>query len=116
MMINKTLLSVGSIALVLSASACNTDKLTNLNTDPNNPSDVPVSTLFTNGTASAVNRWLGSGYDLRATEFITQHLAEVQYPDEDRYARVRAGQTAIYFDRGYAFELEDLQKVVDKGT
>jgi Starch-binding associating with outer membrane len=109
-------LGASSIALLLAATACNTDKLTNLNNNPNNPADVPVATLFTNGTASAVNRWLGDTYDLRATEFLAQHLAEVQYPDEDRYARIRAGQTATTFNNGYAVELEDLQKAIDKGT
>lgn len=116
MMNKKMLRSAAGLALVLGAAACNTDNLTNLNKNPNNPADVPVGTLFTNGTASAVGRWLGSGYDLRATEFVTQHLAEVQYPDEDRYSRIRAGQTATYFNSGYAIELEDLQTAADKGT
>jgi hypothetical protein len=116
-MINKNLLKGAvAIALVLGAAACNTDNLTSLNKNPNNPADVPVGTLFTNGTASAVGRWLGSGYDLRATEFVAQHLAEVQYPDEDRYSRIRAGQTETYFNNGYAIELEDLETAAAKGT
>jgi hypothetical protein len=39
----------------------------------------------------------------------------VQYPDEDRYARLTGGSTTPYFDNPYITELEDLQKVVSKG-
>jgi len=106
--------AAAGLAIALSAVACNTDNLTNLNKDPNNPSDVPTTTLFTNATANAVGRWLGSGYDLRMTEFYAQHLAEVQYPDEDAYRRTRAAQTATFFNNGYASELADLQKVLEK--
>ena len=102
------------LAIALSAVACNTDNLTNLNTDPNNPADVPTTTLFTNATANATGRWLGAGYDLRLSEFFAQHLAEVQYPDEDAYRRTRAAQTATYFNNGYGSELEDLTKVLQK--
>jgi hypothetical protein len=100
-------------ALTVGLAACNADDLTNLNKDPNNPADVPVTTLFTNATANAAARWLGSGYDLRMTEFLAQHLAEVQYPDEDQYRRTRAAQTATFFNNGYASELADLQKVIE---
>ncbi len=97
-MTNKKLLTVGcGIAVAVVAAACNTDNLTNLNKNPNNPEDVPASTLFTTATVDAAGRWFG-GYDLRATEFVVQHLAEVQYPDEDRYTRLTGGSTAGYFD------------------
>jgi hypothetical protein len=102
------------LALVLGVAACNSDNITNLNKDPNNPSDVPTGTLFTNATANAAGRWLGSGYDLRMTEFFAQHLAEVQYPDEDAYRRTRASQTSTFFNNAYASELADFQKVLEK--
>ncbi|HEX2722659.1 MAG TPA: SusD/RagB family nutrient-binding outer membrane lipoprotein [Gemmatimonadaceae bacterium] len=104
------------VALALTATACNNDKLTGLNRNPNSPEDVPAATLFTAGTVRGVNLWLGAGYDLRGTEFVAQHLAEVQYPDEDRYARLTGGSTQAYFDNPYIQELEDYQKVIAKGT
>lgn len=110
-------MTVGSgLAIALSAIACNPDKLTDLNKNPNDPEDVPASALFTTGTVRAVDSWMGAGYDLRATEFVTQHLAEVQYPDEDRYTRLTGGSTTPYFDNPYFEELEDFQKVIEKGT
>lgn len=115
-MINKKLLTVGSgLALALGAAACNTDNLTNLNKNPNSPEDVPATALFTTASVDAVSRWFG-GYDLRATEFVVQHLAEVQYPDEDRYTRLTGGSTAGYFDNPYVTHLEDFTKAVDKGV
>src|SRR5947209_3921913 len=114
-MTNKKLLTVGyGLAVVAVAAACNTDNLTNLNKNPNSPEDVPASTLFTTATVDAAGRWFG-GYDLRATEFVVQHLAEVQYPDEDRYTRLTGGSTAGYFDAPYSTHLEDFQKVIEKG-
>jgi len=115
-MINKKLLTVGSgLAVALGVAACNTDNLTNLNKNPNSPEDVPATALFTTAAVDAVGRWLGGGYDLRATEFVVQHQAEVQYPDEDRYTRITGGSTAGYFDNPYVTHLEDLTKVVEKG-
>jgi len=115
-MMNRKLFAVGSgLAIAFGVVACNSDKLTAINKNPNSPEDVPASTLFTNATVQSVARWLGDGYDLRGAEFVVQHLAEVQYPDEDRYARLTGGSTAGYFDRPYVTELEDLQKVIDKG-
>ena len=115
-MINKKLLTVGSgLAVALSVAACNTDNLTNLNKNPNNPEDVPASTLFTAATVDAVSRWFG-GYDLRATEFVTQHLAEVQYPNEDQYTRLTGGSTAGFFDNPYTLHLVDFEKAIEKGV
>jgi hypothetical protein len=116
-MMNKNLLAVSSgLAFALGIVGCNSDKLTALNKNPNSPEDVPATTLFTHGAVSSVYRWLGGGYDLRGTEFVVQHLAEVQYPDEDRYARLTGGSTTYMFDPAYVSELEDLQKVVQKGV
>src|SRR2546426_12244663 len=75
--------------LVLGVSACDTNKLTTINQDPNNPTSAPPGPVFTNAARLAVTRWLGGGaMDLRGPEFTVQHLAEVQYPDEDAYRRL----------------------------
>jgi hypothetical protein len=116
-MINTRLRAVGaSLAIAMFAVACNGDKLTSLNKNPNNPEDVPPGPLFTAAAQRAVGHWLGAGYDLRGTEFVIQHLAEVQYPDEDRYARLTGGSTTAYFDNPYIQEQEDLNKVIGKGV
>src|SRR5256714_7807536 len=116
-MINKKLLTAaGGLALALGAAACNTDKLTNLNENPNNPVDVPIGSLFTNATASAVAGYFAAFEDLRGGEVLTQHVAEVQYPDGDRYTRLTGGSTTTWYDNPYVRELEDFQKIVERGT
>jgi hypothetical protein len=74
-----------------------------------------VTTIFTNAARTAVSRWIGNGYDLRGTEWVVQHLAEVQYPDEDDYKRLQASSTTGYFDTPYSSELEDFRKIIQKG-
>lgn len=103
------------LALAATAVACDNSNLTSLNQDPNNPTDVPAPSLFTRAVNRSTQLFLGSGLDLRGTEFMAQHLAEVQYPDEDRFTRLTGGSTTAYFDAAYYDELEDLQKVIDKG-
>src|SRR2546423_7280280 len=98
------------------AVACNGDKLTSINKNPNNPEDVGPGPLFTSAAQRTVNSWLGGGYDLRGTEFVIQHLSEVQYPDEDRYARLTGGAAATNFDNPYIPQLEGLGESIDKGT
>jgi len=104
-----------SLALAAGVSACNSD-LTSLNQNPNSPENAPAGAVFTSAVANSVSRWLGSGFDLRQMEFLTQHLAEVQYPDEDRYARIRASDTQNTFTGAYNTDLEDFEQVRQKGV
>ncbi|MDE3151985.1 MAG: SusD/RagB family nutrient-binding outer membrane lipoprotein [Gemmatimonadota bacterium] len=111
----KTLMAVAAGLALMGAGACNNSKLTDLNQNPNSPTDVPATTLFMQAAHTSAAAWVGNGYDLRGTEWVTQHLAEVQYPDEDDYKRLQGGSTAGWFDGAYNGQLEDLQKVIDKG-
>ncbi len=117
MMIHRArLLTAGAgLALALGAMACNNDTITNINKNPNNPEDVPVTTIFTSAAQNATSRWLGQSYNMREVSFVAQHMAEQQYPDEDRYSRLGSSNTAFNFNT-YTNELEDLQKVIQKGT
>jgi hypothetical protein len=116
-MTNRSQWAVALAAVVaLGVTACNNDKLTSFNENPNAATSAPAPALFTNATRVAVSRWLGSAYDLRGTEWVAQHLAEVQYPDEDAYKRLQGGFTAGTFDAAYAGEQQDFQKVVNAGS
>jgi hypothetical protein len=117
-MMNKTKTFALVAGLGLAAVGCNNDKLTSVNVNPNSPEDVPASSLFTEAARTSVRDFLGSNFDLRGTEWVAQHLAEVQYPDEDDYKRLlaAAGTTPTWFDPIYEVELEDLRKVIGKGT
>jgi hypothetical protein len=103
--------------LILAAGVvgCNNDSLTNLNTNPNNPTSAPPGPVFTQSARLAASRFVGNGYDLRQTQFVAQHWAEAQYPDEDRYARLDPASTQGTFNAAYYTELQDLNKVAIAG-
>jgi hypothetical protein len=107
-----TRLSVGLTA-VIAVTACETD-LTSLNKNPNSPTSAPASTLFTNATQAAVGRWVGAG-QLSGTSLFAQHLAQVQYVEEDR-GRLRTETIDALFTNAYITELEDYEKVAAIGT
>ena len=113
-MMNKTFWRVGSgVALALTLYACNNDKLTALNANPNSPEDVPPGPLFTNAARVGVARWFG-GIDLRTYSWVVQQLAEIQYTDEDRYVRMHAADTEGSFNGAYSAELKDFSQIIAK--
>jgi hypothetical protein len=114
MMSNRKLHVLGlTAALALGATACN-DGLTDVNKNPNNPEDAPAPTVFTTGTRLAVTQWMGN-LNLRMFELLSQHLAEVQYPETDAYQRLTATFTEGAFGAAYFQELKDFQIVINKG-
>lgn len=115
-MTNSKLFKIGTgLALAFVAAACNSDKLTNQNANPNSPEDVPAGPLFTNAARLATSRWLGTTYSLRQTEWLSQHLAQAQYNDEDRYLRLHGGDTEGSFNGAYSAELKDFTQIIAKG-
>jgi Starch-binding associating with outer membrane len=102
-------------AIAIAMTGCNADKLASINHDPNNPTSAPPKAVFTYAARIAAGRWFGAAFDLRRTEFTTQQLAEVQYPDEDAYRRVGAADTDGDFIGVYSGELKNFQAVADAG-
>jgi hypothetical protein len=101
-------------ALVLGVGACDPDKLVEVNQDPNNPTSAPPQAVFTYATRIAMQRWFGSNpTNMRGPVLTAQHLAQVQYPDEDQYARLDATVTDNSFIFTYAQELKNFQAVID---
>jgi hypothetical protein len=114
-MIHRKLLTAAAALALVSGTACDPDGLTDINRNPNNPEDSPPEPLFTQAARLSAARWIGGGYNLRGATLLAQHLAQVQYPDEDAYSRLTGGATTGYFDNPYFTELMDLQKVILKG-
>ncbi len=107
--------TVALIAVVsLSAAACSTD-LTGINKNPNSPTTAPATSLFTNATVSAMQRFNGSFQTLSMTWLWAQHIAQVQYIDEDR-GHIRPTTVDNLWAGVYTAELEDFQKVIRLGT
>jgi len=109
------LASLGAVVL-LGLSACNPDKLTKINVDPNNPTSAPPAPVFTYATRVAMQRWFGrTPTNMVGPVLTAQHLAEVQYPDEDQYLRLDGTVTDASFINTYAQELKNFQAVIDAG-
>jgi len=108
-----TRLSVALLAAVaLTATACSTD-LTGLNVNPNSPSvdtPPPAGTIFTRAVATTGGRYGGAAYQLSMMELLAQHIAQVQYVDEDRFS-YRVGNIQAFFDQPYYTDLMDYEQV-----
>jgi hypothetical protein len=109
-----TRLSAGLVAIAsLATMACKTD-LTGLNTNPNSPTTAPATSLFSNATAGTMGRWNGSFQTLSMTSLFAQHIAQVQYVDEDR-GHIRSTTVDGFYAGAYTAELEDYAKVIEQG-
>jgi hypothetical protein len=106
---------VAGLVLAAGVVGCNNDSITNLNQNPNSPPSAPPGPVFTNAARVAASRFVGNGFDLRQTEFVAQHWAEAQYPDEDRYARLDPSSTEGTFEGAYSSELKDFSGVIAAG-
>src|ERR1700682_3825504 len=105
--------SLGAVALI-GLSTSTPDKLTTINVDPNNPISAPSAPVFTYATRIATQRWYGSTpTNMRGPVLTAEHLAQVQYPDEDQYLRLDGTVTDASFINAYSQELKNFQAVID---
>ena len=70
-----------AFALILGISACELPD----NVDPKRPTEVPISTLFTNAQVALVNQVDHVSVNLNITRLIAQYWQETTYFDEARY-------------------------------
>jgi hypothetical protein len=102
-------------ALVLALAAVACDKgVTELNVDPNNPPFVAAPAVLPEAEQAAVNRALGSNYNLTMLGLWSQSYAKIQYIDEDRY-RLRSTTIDAHWAGFYGDALEDFQKIIEQG-
>jgi hypothetical protein len=102
------------VGLVWAVGACN-DGLTDLNTNPNQPTDVPVDFLLAQAIQGGVSATFGAGQMLQHTAIWPQQFVQIQYPDEEQ-GLVRAARMEGYWTGYYTGELKDIQTVIDKGA
>jgi len=75
--------SLVAASLVAGLVACDNDKLTQVNVNPNQPEKVQSQTLFTNATLSALGNLRGSTFEHGLGSLWVQHYAEIQYAEAD---------------------------------
>jgi hypothetical protein len=101
------------ILVVFALGACTKD-FEEINTDPNNPTNVPAINIFTYATVDGVDDWLGGGW-INHTYMAcwSQQWCKVQYIDEDRYD-FRIESVNGFFEDPYTSELMDLKVIIQK--
>ena len=104
--------SIFACLFLLGFTAC-TDDFEELNTNPNNPVEVPSAYLITQAERSLVDLVAGEGFTGLGTygSHYIQHLSQTQYTDVTRYADQR---TSFY--GFYTGGLQDLQNVIELNT
>ena len=75
--------SLVAASLFAGLTACDNDKLTAVNANPNAPEHVESSSLFTNATIGALGRIRGSSFEHGLSGLWDQHYAEIQYAEAD---------------------------------
>ncbi len=97
--------------LTLAGAACS--NITDINTNPNGPVDVPPPSILPNVQQNILTNYVfNTGLNVRYGGLWAQHFSEIQYRDEDKYI-VRPGTTGgwnMYFQG-----LEDAQRMIVKG-
>jgi len=92
--------SLTAVSLVAGLTACDADKLTEVNANPNAPERVQSSALFTSGVAGVMQNLRGAGMEHGLGGVWDQHFAEIQYPEDDlskpRNATIEFFWTALY--------------------
>jgi Starch-binding associating with outer membrane len=99
--------------LVLAIGACD-EGLTEVNENPNAPTDVGAQFLLPQSIHQSVGATFGAGQMLSHTAIWPQHAVELQYPDEEE-GIVRADRMQGYWNNYYSGPLADVQMVIDKG-
>ncbi len=114
-MMNRTRLAhvAAFVGLVWTAAAC-TDGLTDINTNPNAPTDVPAQFLLPQSIQNTVQAAFGTGQMLQHTGLWPQHFVQIQYPEEEQ-GQVRASGMEAYWTGYYSGGLKDVQLVIEKG-
>jgi hypothetical protein len=102
------------VGLVWVASACDSG-LTDVNENPNAPTDVPAGFLFAQSIQTAVQQTFDAGLMLQHTSIWPQHFVQLQYPDEET-GEVRPARMEGYWGTYYSGALADIQTVIDKGV
>src|SRR5678815_5590618 len=94
------MMSLVAAPFVAGLMACDNDKLTNVNINPNQPEKVPSQQLFTHATLSAMSNLRSSTFEHGLGSLWVQHYAEIQYAEADvnipRTSTVEAFWNALY--------------------
>lgn len=98
-----------ALLLILAVSSC-TKIDEELNVNPNNPSDVPTSTLFLNAQRGLATVFWDQWNNGRFGLLYSQYWAQKNYSDESRYL-YRTGSVNSFWNNVYSGGLIDLEQI-----
>lgn len=100
------------ILVVAFANACTKD-FEEINTNPNQAEEVPLTNVLLSATTQGVRRVHGASMNMTYAGLWAQHYAKIQYIDEDWYA-YRSDALTAHWDGLYAGPLADLQDILNR--
>jgi hypothetical protein len=112
MRITRKAATASVLALGLAVGGCD-DGLTDINVNPNSPTDVPTELLIRPAITGAAGMGLGVGMTWNHAGLWAQHYAQIQYPDEDRFV-VRDETMQGMWNTWYASPLKDIATIIGK--
>jgi hypothetical protein len=113
MRLTRRIVMASVLALALSLGGC-AEGLTDINANPNAPTDVPTDLLIRTAITGSAGQALGVGMTWNHAGLWAQHFAQIQYPDEDRFV-VRDETMQGLWNAWYAGPLKDIATIIAKG-
>jgi len=98
----------------LAISCASDESYENLNTDPNNPSDVPSATLFTGALKNLFDQMESTNVNTNVYRLFAQYWTETTYIDESNYDLNTRNIPSNHFTEMYTNVLYDLQDAKGK--
>ena len=108
-------MSLVAAPFVAGLMACDNDKLTNVNLNPNQPEAVQSQQLFTNATLNAMQNLRSSTFEHGLGSLWVQHYAEIQYAEAD--VNVPRGSTVeAFWNALYSGALQDYTQILNQSA
>ncbi len=105
----KKIIWIAGLIIAFTVMSCKKN-LTDLNTDPKNPSTAPSYAFFTNAQRSMVNTLTSSNVNLNIFRLIVQYWQETTYTDESNYDLATRAINDAVWNALYRDVLRDLQE------
>jgi len=105
------MMSLGAAVAVAGLTACDNDKLTSVNVNPNQPEVVQSQQLFTNATLSALQNLRSSTFEHGLGSLWVQHYAEIQYAEAD-VNQPRGSTVEAFWNALYSGPMQDYHQIL----
>jgi hypothetical protein len=102
------------LAVIIAFTGCERN-FEEINSNPNDPTEVPATNVLLSSITSGLNRVHGASMNMTYAGLWVQHYSKIQYIDEDNY-NYRADAMDAHWTGLYAGPLFDLQDIINRST